>query len=364
MSAVGVAASSPLAVPVPSLVGERVVIRGLQAKPELNGNYGHAVSFDEKRGRYGVRVEGIGLLALKPECVHAAPLPAAARRDPAGSSPSSPQVKHTSQLVHNPQLVRELGDDTSPAAPAVNDEGGATEAAESARILGEIGVRHEQALQMHQEGRSDDSAVALTELLSLSRRVFGSAHPETLALMNNLSAMLQSLGRLAEAAPLTLEVVERRRAMLGARDPSTLNALTNLGTLYLSQGDAKKAIGVRREVVDARVASHGASDALTLAATCGLAAALIAFAEQASDFCEGEHLVALEEAVSLTVAELSVHMRKHGKGAACAANVPPETAQVAGRVFNIVFKQPELGIWIKGYTELVASIQGALITKR
>ena len=49
------------------LVNQRVVIDGLSSKPELNGTKGVAVSFDDAKGRYNVRMEGSGqFMALKP----------------------------------------------------------------------------------------------------------------------------------------------------------------------------------------------------------------------------------------------------------------------------------------------------------
>ena len=40
------------------LLGRRVVINGLVAKPELNGRTGTAVSFDSGKGRYSVELDG------------------------------------------------------------------------------------------------------------------------------------------------------------------------------------------------------------------------------------------------------------------------------------------------------------------
>ena len=51
-----------------SLVGQRVVIDGLVAKPEHNGTQGAALSFDPTSGRYNVQLDSTGtILALKPQ---------------------------------------------------------------------------------------------------------------------------------------------------------------------------------------------------------------------------------------------------------------------------------------------------------
>ena len=47
-----------VATPTPNLLGRRVRIEGLQARPELNGRSGVARRFDAAKGRYEVAVEG------------------------------------------------------------------------------------------------------------------------------------------------------------------------------------------------------------------------------------------------------------------------------------------------------------------
>ena len=69
----------------------------------------------------------------------------------------------------------------------------------------------------------------------------------------------------------------------------------------------------------------------------------------------------LEEAVALLVEELAALLKAHGK--ACKEQVPAETRQTAGRVYNLVMKQPELGLAVKGYNELVVVLQYALMGK-
>ena len=39
------------------LLGRRVLIKGIVAKPELNGRTGTAVSFDDDKGRYSVELD-------------------------------------------------------------------------------------------------------------------------------------------------------------------------------------------------------------------------------------------------------------------------------------------------------------------
>ena len=60
-------AASPTASPVPILIGTDVQLRGLQAKPELNGQRGVLTGFDASTGRCSVQLEdGGGPFSIKP----------------------------------------------------------------------------------------------------------------------------------------------------------------------------------------------------------------------------------------------------------------------------------------------------------
>ena len=62
-------------------VGMRVVIDGLQSRPELNGKVGQAAQFDSKKGRYAVEVSGEAIM-LKAANLSLAPDDAAAEPTP------------------------------------------------------------------------------------------------------------------------------------------------------------------------------------------------------------------------------------------------------------------------------------------
>jgi len=60
-----------------SLLGKRVCLSGLKARPELNGRTGRVFVWDEHKGRAGISLddefEHKGLLAIKPENLIAVP---------------------------------------------------------------------------------------------------------------------------------------------------------------------------------------------------------------------------------------------------------------------------------------------------
>jgi len=176
--------------------------------------------------------------------------------------------------------------------------------------------------------------------------------------MNNLNAILQQLGRHDQAAPLAREVVTRRRAAFGDRDPTTLNAMTNLGSLLAAQGDLEQAVEVRTQVLELRREALGKKDPSTLVALDNLASAKLALAvrdEKPGDFLEAGPLALLEEAVALLVEEFAYLLSAHGKG--CKDKMRPETQQTASKIYEVVMRQPELGVEVKGYNELTACLQ-------
>ena len=53
------------------LVGQRVAIEGISAKPELNGQKGVAIGFDDSKGRYNVKLDSGAVVAIKPNNLQA-----------------------------------------------------------------------------------------------------------------------------------------------------------------------------------------------------------------------------------------------------------------------------------------------------
>lgn len=81
-----VAPADPAALPA---VGARVLISGLLGRPELNGKYGRAASFNDATNRYNVRVEASGeTVALRPANLEVER--AADARPPRPSQPTAP----------------------------------------------------------------------------------------------------------------------------------------------------------------------------------------------------------------------------------------------------------------------------------
>ena len=90
------------------------------------------------------------------------------------------------------------------------------------------------------------------EALEGSRETLGATHPNTLASMNNLGALLEDRGNLDEAEPLYRDALEGKRETLGATHPSTLASINNLGALLKAKGDLDGAEPLLREALQGR----------------------------------------------------------------------------------------------------------------
>ena len=89
------------------------------------------------------------------------------------------------------------------------------------------------------------------ELLDVQRRVLGPEHKDTLATMNNLANISESLGHFKEAEALLHEAVEGMRSVVGPEAPAMLATMNTLGNVYADEGryaDAAKLLEQTLEV--------------------------------------------------------------------------------------------------------------------
>ena len=80
------------------------------------------------------------------------------------------------------------------------------------------------------------------------QRVLGSDHPSTLATMNNSAAVLQDLGRHDEAREMYVNVLRARERVLGSDHPSTLATMNNLAAVLQDLGRHDDALQLRRRI--------------------------------------------------------------------------------------------------------------------
>jgi len=116
------------------------------------------------------------------------------------------------------------------------------------------------------------------QALSVTRRVLGEDHPDTLASMNNLAQTLSRQGDLSAARGLAEQALAAQRRVLGEDHPDTLISMGNLAATLSSQGDLGAARELQEQVlaVMRRVLGEAHSDTLsTLASMNSLAEAVV-----------------------------------------------------------------------------------------
>lgn len=83
-----------------------------------------------------------------------------------------------------------------------------------------------------------------SELTSISDRLFGPSHPDSMALVQRLAAAYMAAGRPAEAVGWYQRIMSEWATSFGPDHSRTLTARVNLGRVLVTAGLAKEAIGV------------------------------------------------------------------------------------------------------------------------
>ncbi|MFG3816918.1 tetratricopeptide repeat protein [Limnothrix redekei] len=122
---------------------------------------------------------------------------------------------------------------TRPAWPHL-----ATAAAASNEIADEDSIGPFVALAWLAEGQGlwDKAEQYYSDCLSVTESRFGTDHPATANILNNLAVLYKSQGRYKVAELLHQQSLEIKEQVLGADHPHTATSLNNLANLYESQG--------------------------------------------------------------------------------------------------------------------------------
>ena len=131
-----------------------------------------------------------------------------------------------------------------------------------------------EALADYEAGHFDAAARLLREALADAQRVHGGDHEDSLALENNLAAMLQAEGHHREAEPHFAHVLAARTRTLAPDDARTLGARNNLAEALQGEGRYRRAEALLRTNHAAWVRLRGEGDPESLRALNNLAAVL------------------------------------------------------------------------------------------
>jgi len=90
---------------------------------------------------------------------------------------------------------------------------------------------------------------AYREALAIQKQCLGVDHPDTLACMDNLAALLRNSGRLQEAIALQREVIDGAKAVYGEDSMRYADSLASLGETVLKAGDEAGARAAFEEMI-------------------------------------------------------------------------------------------------------------------
>ncbi|RYP62421.1 hypothetical protein DL769_007310 [Monosporascus sp. CRB-8-3] len=119
---------------------------------------------------------------------------------------------------------------------------------ESNHILG----KYQEAEYMHRQA------------LKLRKTVLGEKHPDTLASMNNLAAVLRREAKYEMAEQIHRQTLELRKTVLGEKHPETLDSMNNLALVFGDQGNYEEAGQMLRQTVELRELALGTKHPDTL----------------------------------------------------------------------------------------------------
>nr|WP_221382475.1 FxSxx-COOH system tetratricopeptide repeat protein [Actinoplanes polyasparticus] len=114
-------------------------------------------------------------------------------------------------------------------------------------------------------GRFAASQELLQTVLTLSTKLMGAGHRDTLAVARALAVTLRKTGNLAEARQLTQETMPALERRLGRSHPETLACLNDLASVQSAQGDDQQALETSQDALGRYEARLGTDHPSTLA---------------------------------------------------------------------------------------------------
>ncbi|KAL4911981.1 hypothetical protein BDW62DRAFT_215383 [Aspergillus aurantiobrunneus] len=114
---------------------------------------------------------------------------------------------------------------------------------------------------LYSDGRYNEAAKLLVQVIKTRKQVLGPEHPSTLTSMNNLASTYRNQGRWKEAEEL----------VLGPEHPDTLASMNNLASTYQNQGQWKEAEELGVQVIETRKQVLGPEHPDTLTSMANLA---------------------------------------------------------------------------------------------
>ncbi|KAF8535198.1 hypothetical protein BDD12DRAFT_808751 [Trichophaea hybrida] len=161
-------------------------------------------------------------------------------------------------------------------------------------------VLNNMAVVFVAQGRNDEALEYYERALAGYENVHGKDHPSTLMTVHNMAGLFNSQGRLEEAQEYFERALAGREKMLGKNHPSTLSTVDSMAQLFDSQGQYEKALEWYKRALDAREKVLGKDHPSTLATVNNMANTL-------------KHMGRSEEALELYERALAGSEKAHRK---------------------------------------------------
>lgn len=106
------------------------------------------------------------------------------------------------------------------------------------------------AAALRKRGKSEASAVLLTEGIDIMKKTLGPEHTDTLSSMDGLAALYSDQGQWKESEALFLELIDARKRIIGETHDHTLYSMGELATVYRRRGQLSEAEALYVEVLE------------------------------------------------------------------------------------------------------------------
>ena len=106
----------------------------------------------------------------------------------------------------------------------------------------ELMAAHKRHADLYAQGHYQEALPFAEQALSLGEHEFGSEHPNTATLLNELALIYRALGRYTAAEPLNKRALAIYEKTLGPKHRHVATSLSNLAALYVDQGRYAEAV--------------------------------------------------------------------------------------------------------------------------
>jgi CHAT domain-containing protein/Tfp pilus assembly protein PilF len=130
-----------------------------------------------------------------------------------------------------------------------------------------------RAVQLHQQGKTQEALPLARQARDVAREVLGERHPHYATALHNLAGLYASQGEYGQAEPLLRQARDIQKQVLGERHPLYATTLHNLADLYELRGEYARAEPLFRQALELRKQVLGQRDpdyALSLNSLAGL----------------------------------------------------------------------------------------------